>query len=222
MLLRVLRSLELSGVVGRAVIVGGPELDPLLTSRSSALPCRRLDPAAGPSASAAVGLGAAGWPALVTTADHALLTGSIVRAFAAGAVASRADLAVGFADATTVQRRFPGSARTPLRFAGQTLCGCNLFAFMNADAVSAARWWEQAERLRKRPWRLVRLLGIGHTVNYLRGRLSLDTALDRVGELTNCKLSAVLLDQPEAAFDVDCERDLDMCRRQLAADESTR
>ena len=222
MLRRVLRSLEASGQVRRAVIVGGPELDPLLTAGSLELPCRRVDPAGGPSVSAVVGLGATHWPALVTTADHALLTGAIVREFAAGATASRADLAIGFADTAAVQQRFPGSARTPLRFAAQTLCGCNLFAFMNPAAMSAARWWQQVEQQRKRPWRLVRTLGVGYAVNYLRGRLSLDSALVRLGELTNCELSAVLIEQPEAAFDVDCERDLETCRRQLAPEESAR
>ena len=216
MLTRVLRALAESQLIREACIVGDSHLEQTLRTERLLLRWRRIDPADGPSASTALGLRRMRWPVLVTTADHALLTGPIVEEFLLGATATGADLAIGFADQRAVQQRFPETARTPLRFAGTPLCGCNLFAFMAPNAARAPAWWQQVERQRKRPWRLMRMLGSGHLLSYLRGRLSLEAAMARLGELAQCRIAAVLIENPDAAFDVDSERDLEVCRRNLA------
>ncbi len=215
MLLRVLRALAASGLVQRAFVVGDDALDSLIATHPGGLRCTRLNPAGSPAASVAAALETATRPVLVTTADHALLTPQIVTAFADAALANGGDLAVGLAALEQVQSRFPSSRRTPLRFADGRLSGCNLFLFHSARAGSVPAWWRRVEQQRKRPWRLIRQLGPGYVIRYLCGRLTLSAALGRLGTLTGCEIRAVIIEHPEAAFDIDSLEDLDLCRRYL-------
>lgn len=159
-------------------------------------------------------------PFLVTTADHALLTPAMVRHFAEGAEARDADLAVGFVAASLLRRAYPESQRTWLRLRGESWSGANLFAFRTPRSHAAARFWVRAERLRKRPWRLVAAIGPGLLVGYTLGRLDMDQALARASARIGARVVAVPMPIPEAAIDVDRESDLALATRILASRET--
>jgi hypothetical protein len=46
-------------------------------------------------------------------------------------------------------------------------CSCNLFAFLTPRAKKAAEFWRQCERNRKKPWRMMRVVGWQVVVRYL-------------------------------------------------------
>lgn len=150
-------------------------------------------------------------PLLVVTADHPLLNGEMLEYFCARAQRGE-DVTVAVAPASVVLARYPDASRTLLRFADGPFCGCNLFALNTPAAATATRFWMRIEAQRKKPWRIVRLLGIRPLVSYVAGRLSLAQALDVIGARLGVRAAAISLPFAEAAVDVDKPADLALVR----------
>lgn len=158
-------------------------------------------------------------PVMVTTADHALLTPTLVTAFVDRALASDGDFVVGVARLETVTRRFPDTRRTAIRLSDGPYCGCNLFVFTTPQGRALADFWRQVEQQRKRPWRVIGgALGWGAVLRYLLGRLTLEQALDRLSRRLGIRIRAVVLDHAEAAVDVDTPADRQLVEAILAGE----
>ncbi|MDF0487907.1 NTP transferase domain-containing protein [Sphingomonas sp. H39-1-10] len=166
---------------------------------------------AGPSASAKRGLALAGAPLLLTTADHALLRAEWITTFL-DAVPDDADIAALLARRETIERDAPATRRTYLRFADGDWSGCNLFWLATPAANLALDLWQQVERDRKRPWRIVRRLGVMPLVRYATGRLTLARALADIGGRVGVRARMVESPFGLAAVDVDKPADLDLVR----------
>ncbi|SDA24518.1 NTP transferase domain-containing protein [Sphingomonas sp. NFR15] len=166
---------------------------------------------AGPSASAKRGLALAGAPLLLTTADHALLRAEWITTFL-DAVPDDADIAALLARRETIERDAPATRRTYLRFADGDWSGCNLFWLATPAANLALDLWQQVERDRKRPWRIVRRLGVMPLVRYATGRLTLARALADIGGRVGVRARMAESPFGLAAVDVDKPADLDLVR----------
>lgn len=209
MVFRVLDALATSHAVNVRILCGPPksvvdqenDLDTLIKSGA----VKWVENQATPSASAYHVLQGlpAGAPVLLTTADHALLSPGIVDYFCSEALATGCDVVVGVARHETVMKAYPETRRTATRLEDGAYCGCNLFAFLTPRARQAACFWRQVESQRKKPLRIIRILGWQAILRYLLGRLSLAEALDRISDRLGFKAGAVVLPFPEAAVDVD-------------------
>lgn len=157
-----------------------------------------------------------GFPLLITTADHPLLTTEMVEHFY-GAAPETADLVVGLAEAEVIRGRYPDAVRTFYRFEGRGYSGCNLFLVNSPDARRMVDFWQEMERHRKRPWRLVAAVGLPALLRFAMGRLSLDAAFRHLSEKVGAKLAAVAMPFAEAAIDVDKPGDLDLAEAILRA-----
>jgi GTP:adenosylcobinamide-phosphate guanylyltransferase len=157
---------------------------------------------------------------LLTTADHALLTSEVVEYFLQASSRSECDATVGVIRYETIQSKFRDSQRTVIRLRDGNFCGCNLFTF-NPRGRALVTFWQQAERLRKRPWQLVnRVLGWRAVWAYLLGYLTLDRALQNISDKTGIRLQPVILPFPEAGIDVDKVDDLLLVESILAGSAS--
>lgn len=214
MIIRVLDALSQCHVVDSVLVCGPPE--PLLSAcpvlqerivsgsvnwitnldspaRSAARACEQMDTQ---------------HPILLTTADHALLTSEIVDYFLQTFQHLECDVAVGVMRHETVQNKYGNIRRTVIRLQDGNFCGCNLFAF-NLRGRALISFWQQAETLRKQPWKLIgRVLGWRAVWAYLLGRLTLDRALQAVSDKTGVSIKPVILPFPEAGIDVDTVDDL--------------
>jgi CTP:molybdopterin cytidylyltransferase MocA len=219
MVVRVLRGLAQSGRVGPVLIsVAGGQ--PLALAPGSLPPTtnaqvRWIRSEASPSRSAAAALAAlpTDRPVLLTTGDHPLLSPQMVRHFVDHAAADGADLAVGLAPYELVQAAHPRTRRTVLRFSDGRFCGCNLFAFLTPRSRAAAEIWKEVEAQRKRPVRVVGLVGWGAMALYAMGRLSLKAVGERFEQRTGLRVRVVTMPFAEAAIDVDTADDLELVRR---------
>lgn len=173
-------------------------------------------PGASPARSASACLSQLRPPILLTTADHALLTPAIIDAFCASASHGQLDLAVGLVPYERVVSAFPGSKRTRLRFVEGAFCGANLFALRHARAKEVVTFWQQLEDARKQPLTMARRLGPRILLSYALGRLSLSRLLQRLSARFALHIGAVVLDEPEAAVDVDSLADLVLAEQCLA------
>ena len=160
-------------------------------------------------------------PLLVTTADHPLLSPALLEHFATRAGSQPADLVVGVVERACFRARFPRARRTFVPLRDGAFTGANLFLLRTPAAARVAGLWTRAERLRKRPWRLVALFGVVTLVRVLLGRVDLAGALSRVSDVAGARVAAVVLPFPEAAVDVDTPADLEQVASILRAQSET-
>lgn len=207
LLARVAQSLREAGAKQIAVSVS----DDAVRAHAIELGLTVLTAAPGPSLSVREGIEALGTPLLVTTADHALLQPEWITRFLADAP-PEADVAALLTRQDVIEAAAPGTRRTYLRFADGAWSGCNLFHFATPRSVAALDLWAQVEADRKRPWRIVRKLGLGTLLRYISGRLTLVAAIAHLGRLAGLNAAAVSTPFGLAAVDVDKPADLDLVR----------
>lgn len=223
MIIRVLDALEASDRVKTIIVCGPPksalpgcpELERRIASRRVIwLP--NLD---SPSRSADSGLTHIDQnsPVLLTTADHALLTSSIVRYFLDESQKSGSDATVGVVKYEDVAAAFPGVKRTVIRLQDGGVCGCNLYAFLNPRGRGLVSFWQRAEDLRKHPGQLIaQTFGLMAVFLYLFGLLTLARGLKAVSAKTGIKVQPVFLPFPQAGVDVDKVEDMLLVESVLA------
>ncbi len=222
MVLRVLDSLEAASEVGSIILCGPAQKfinqEAELKTRIDSGRIKWIANQATPSSSAYHALQSLSdnAPVLVTTADHALLTARIVDAFCTDARRSGCDVAVGLASKKMVTAAFPETKRTAIKFKNGAYCGCNLFGFLNSQGYIAAQFWRRVEQQRKKPLRMMRMLGGRAVIQYLSGRMSLTDALDHISSIMGIRAGAVILPFPEAAVDVDTVDDWLFVKNHLA------
>jgi CTP:molybdopterin cytidylyltransferase MocA len=218
MVVRVVRALEQSERVN-TIVLCGPTDEALHRSQElrqmvSGGRVRWMLPEATPATSAAAALAVLpeDRPALLTTGDHALLQPDMVRHFLDRATALGGDVAVALAPHELVQGAHPRTRRTVLKFRDGHYCGCNLFAFLSPRGRKMARLWQQVEAQRKKPIRVVGLVGWSAVVLYAFRLLSLAGALQRVSSQAGVSVGVVTMPFAEAAIDVDSVADLELVR----------
>jgi CTP:molybdopterin cytidylyltransferase MocA len=223
MIIRVLDALEASGMVKTIVVCGPPESAlPGCPELEKRIECGRvtwLPNLDSPSRSANSGLSRIdkNAPVLLTTADHALLTASIVQYFLGETQKADSDATVGVVKYEDVAAAFPGVRRTVIRLRDGGVCGCNLYAFLNNQGRGLVSFWQRAENLRKRPWLLIaQTFGPMAILSYLLGSLTLDRALNTVSAKTGIRIRPVFLPYPQAGVDVDKVEDMLLAESVLA------
>lgn len=147
-------------------------------------------------------------PALITTADHALLSAEMVDLFLDRALAGGWDLAVAATSRETVATAYPNTHRTFIQLSDGAYTGCNLFAFLTPQARQATNFWQRVERQRKKPLRVIGAVGWLAILRYLAGRLTLKQALDGLSRRMGLRVGIVPMPHADAAIDVDNISDL--------------
>ncbi len=162
-------------------------------------------------------------PLLVTTADHALLDRAILDAFLNGADAEKdADLAIALARREDVLAKWPEARRTWLKLGRDRVTSCNLFALKTEDALKAVSFWRQAEKNRKRPWKIALAFGIPALLRLLLGRGNARSVLEDLSHRLGLLARPVFMPMPEASVDVDKPEDLELAERILKERASAR
>lgn len=159
---------------------------------------------------------------VVLTADHALLDRAwLDELLLAAEERPQAQVLVGVTEWVAVMARFPGSRRTRYRFSDHSICGTNLFALRAQGADRLLNVWLGVERQRKRPWRIVSLLGWRNLAAYLAGRLGLEAAFGALSRRVGIEIIPVRISDPLSAVDVDTRADLELVESVLADKDRT-
>jgi GTP:adenosylcobinamide-phosphate guanylyltransferase len=170
----------------------------------------RSEATAASSASAAVEHVGRRFPVLVTTGDHPLLTHAMLDQFLGEAQASGADLCVGLATAETILSQYPEAKRTYLAFGRDRVSGCNLFALMNENSLTALALWSALDQLRKKPWRIVSAFGLIPLLRYLSGTITLQSAFAIASRRLGLNAQPILMVDADASIDVDKPADKEL------------
>ena len=145
--------------------------------------------------------GAARFPVLVTTADHALLDTKMIAEFTAKA--ERADLAIGVVERRALLARLPNTKRTWLKFRSGAYTGANLFAFGSSKVLPAIEKWRSVEQDRKKGWRILGAIGPALLMGAVLRLRTLDESVASVSRKLGIDIRAIVLGNPLAGVDVD-------------------
>ncbi|MGD8777120.1 MAG: NTP transferase domain-containing protein [Syntrophobacterales bacterium] len=159
-------------------------------------------------------------PVLVTTADHALLSGEMVDYFCREARNSGCDITVGLVSYELVAGTYPETQRTVTKLQDGGYCSCNLFGFLSPRAQVAADFWRKVESQRKKSLRVISVLGWMAVLRYLLGRLTLAEGLKQISHRLGLSAGAVLMPFPEAGIDVDTVDDWKLVEKIVADQRS--
>lgn len=154
------------------------------------------------------------YPALVTTADHALLDPAMVDHFTRES--QGADLAIGVVDRRVVDARFPQTRRTWIGFRGASYTGANLFALGSARAANAVERWRSVEQDRKKGLQVLSALGPSLLLGAVLKLRTLHQSASAVGRKLGLTVRIVEFTDPKAAIDVDKDADLTLVEAILA------
>jgi len=209
MLTRVLTSISRWGRADRIVVVAPRQaaFNAAIDQAGAGSTVTIMAPEPSPSASVAAALSALGGhrPATLVTADHPLLAPSWLDAMN---VEGDEDLRVGLVDHAGVRARFPESRRTRYRFCDRELGGTNLFQFRTTRADRILATWRRVEQERKKPWKVISLLGASNLLRFALGRLDSRQAFDALSKRVGLRIDYQLIDDPLSAVDVDSPADL--------------
>lgn len=152
---------------------------------------------------------------LVVSADHGLLQPQWLTQVV-GALNAGSDLVVAMADWSDVTEAYPGNRRTRYRFSDHNLCGGNLFAFRMPGFLRVLARWHAVEQDRKKPWRMLSMLGLVNLARYLSGRLSSSDAFGALSKIADANVRPEIVRDPSIAVDVDGFADLALAEKILA------
>ncbi len=222
MVLRVLDALEAAQEIGPVVLCGphraAIDQEEELRARIDSARVRWVESKATPSSSTFQVLKSLpdDIPVLVTTADHALLSGRMSDYFCREARSSGCDLVVGLASYQSVKAAYPHTRRTAIHLRDDAYCSCNLFAFLTPHARDVAHFWRRVESQRKKTLRVISAFGWLAVLSYLLRRPSLEQGLELISQRLGLRAGAVLMPFPDAAVDVDTVSDWKLVESILA------
>jgi GTP:adenosylcobinamide-phosphate guanylyltransferase len=143
------------------------------------------------------------FPVLITTGDHPLLTAAMINHMLRHAETLEADVLVGLATMETIQAAYPETKRTYFNLGGTRVSGCNLFIVKTQAGLQLLERWQDLERNRKKPWKLVRAFGIMPILWFAAGLLTPARAFGHISRKLGILVEPVFLPYAEAAIDVD-------------------
>jgi GTP:adenosylcobinamide-phosphate guanylyltransferase len=220
MLARVVRALLAAPSVARIVILAQDPASLLTGSLSSLgeeprITTARAGQGISTSIAAIAGTQAAPFPVLVTTADHALLEPPMVEAFLAAA--GHGDAAFAMVERAVVERAYPETKRTWIKFSDGHYTGANLFAFRTANSLRGLKFWARVEKDRKKALKLLSFFGPLLFLRAFTRTISLGAAAAKAGRQLGLSIAAVKLPYANAAIDVDKPADLELVEKILSA-----
>jgi CTP:molybdopterin cytidylyltransferase MocA len=216
MLLRVVRALEATGIVkpyALSIEDGAPYAKALGKNSKSVTPIVPQNSA--PSSARAAIVQHGYYPVLITTGDHPLLTPEMLNHFVAEAEASKADVLAGLATGETIRAAYPETRRTYFKLGGTEVSGCNIFAVMNDKGLRLVEAWQDIEKKRKKPLKLIAAFGVLPLIEFLLGRLTPERAFARISQRLGIIAKPVFMPFAEAAIDVDKPDDLKLAEKIL-------
>jgi len=216
MLLRVVRALEATDMAkpyALSIEDGAPYAKALGKHAKSitAVAPQKSAPSSALAAIAQIG----NYPVLITTGDHPLLTREMLNHFMTEAEASKADVLAALATGDTIRAAYPETRRTYFKLGSTEVSGCNIFAVMNEKGLRLVEAWQDIEKNRKKPLKLIAAFGVLPLVEFLLGRLTPRRAFARISQRLGITAKPVFMPFAEAAIDVDKPDDLKLAEKIL-------
>lgn len=215
MILYVTDALKATGIVDRIVIVGNAKnLSPLFKGDDI---CHVINGGKNMMDNLVLGVKYLGDSEriLVLTSDIPMITPEAIVDFVEKARAIGGDFCYPIVKKEVNKEKFPKAKRTYARLREGTFTGGNII-YMNPRIID--NLMDKAQQVienRKRPIKLVRMLGWSFTMKFLLGRLTIPKVEERVSNMLGIDAKAIISDYPEIGNDVDKLSDVEMAENYI-------
>ncbi|HOC93097.1 MAG TPA: nucleotidyltransferase family protein [bacterium] len=152
---------------------------------------------------------------LVATCDIPLVKPEMIEGFLRACKKEQADLYYPIVEKKLNDQKFPETKRTYFRLKEGVFTGGNVFLLNPAALLENWGYIDRILAARKKPWKIVGMLGFGFIVGFLLHRLSIPVIEQKVERITGCKGKPVMTQYPEIGVDVDKESDYLLVKKVL-------
>ncbi len=215
---RTIAALRSSERIGRIVAVA-----PRLPSTIDALTAADEIRDDGPTMAASLRSGLRGFPpdelVLVFASDLPILTRDAIDDFVARAEANDADLTYACVDRRVHEARYANVPHTWARLRDGSFCGGGCVALRPRVLPALDGLLGRLGAARKNPLRLAAIFGPGILLRYAAGRLTIERAEKRGGELVGARVRAAICAFPEIAVNVDRVSDVRLAESFFKSDD---
>lgn len=154
-------------------------------------------------------------PLLISTADIPLLTPAAVHDFLKKCFPYDYDFYYPIVSKENSEKKFPGVKRTYVKFQEGFFTGGNIFLVNPEKIEPSVPMVSQFIDSRKKPLKMVSLLGAGLVLLAVTGKVTIAHVEKRFSSLLNVKARAIISEFAEIGFDVDKPSDLELVRQLL-------
>lgn len=155
---------------------------------------------------------------LIISSDIPLLTAKIIDDFISDASKIDAEVYYPIIPKKAIEAKFPESKRTYFRLKEGIYSGGNIFM---VDKVSFQKNKERSEQVfaaRKRPLKMISLIGIPAIIKFLLRQMTIKELEERASSILAGKTKAIITDHAEIGVDIDKQDDLEMFRQKMASE----
>ncbi|MFP4015974.1 MAG: NTP transferase domain-containing protein [Halanaerobiales bacterium] len=146
---------------------------------------------------------------LLMTSDIPLITADVIDDYIVTCLKDgKADLYYPIIPKEYNLTKFPKVKRTYFHLAEGVFTGGNMVLIKPRVLEESNDILEKALSLRKKPWKLSRLLGMKFIFKFVIGQLSIGEIESKVASITGCRGHFMITNHPEIGFDVDKPSDL--------------
>lgn len=157
---------------------------------------------------------------LFVSADHPLLTPTMVEYFLAQVTSRNLGFAMAVVSKQTVLAKYPNAQRTFFPTKGGAYSGGNLIFIDKTQFKPNPEFLNDIETNRKNLWRTLRWLGLGNVLRYVTGQLDLAGGEPPLSQVMGCPFGFVQIPFAECCMDVDKPSDHGLAERILKQREA--
>lgn len=153
---------------------------------------------------------------LLMTSDIPLITAEVIDKYIEACLQDgKADLYYPIIPRECNLEKFPMSRRTYFQLAEGVFTGGNMVIVKPDIFTGTGDLLDKVIALRKKPWKLSRLLGIKFILRFVTGNLSIVEIEDKVAKITGYRGHFMITEDAEIGFDVDKPSDLEIMQNTI-------
>jgi len=159
---------------------------------------------------------------LVVTSDIPFIHKDAIEDFLDRCADLEADLYYPIISKEANEQVYPGCRRTYVKLREGVFTGGNMVLVSPTVLANSQALMERVVSLRKKPWKLARLLGLTFVFKFFMQQLSLSELERRVSQLLGVRGVAIISPYPEIGTDVDKPSDLELAERVIGTVSGSR
>ena len=153
---------------------------------------------------------------LILTSDIPMITQEALTDFIRRCSQRAGDVYYPINSKETSEAKFPGVKRTYIRVKDGTFTGGNVFLVRTEAAIRSLPKTKDFIAMRKKPLKLVAILGLSFIIRFLTKTLTIRAAENRMSQILGLRAVAIISPYAEIGVDIDKPEDLHIAEKMLA------
>jgi GTP:adenosylcobinamide-phosphate guanylyltransferase len=152
---------------------------------------------------------------LLITSDIPFITPKAIDHFIQASLDSKADFTYPIIKKETQLQTYPDMQRTYVKLKEGSFTGGNMSVIKPDIGDPFFAMGRHMIENRKKPWKMVKILGVGFLVQLLLGTLTIEKLENRIGSLLSINPKAIITPYAEIGNDVDKKEDIELAKKYI-------